>query len=571
MSTPSSKAASTPGPNPPTGDPEDASQPGCPPEEERPFVLERAELTALLDCASELVTETDPDKLVHVILAKACSMTQSPDGSVYLLDPVRNGLYFAAAVGSKGPELLHGWGEQSSQRIPLDDSNAGEAFTTGKIVYGGHIRSAAKHFKEVDSQTGKTSSSIVSVPLGVGGRNIGVLQVLNKVDAAGQKAAYQTVDCELLTHLGRFAAIALNNARVRRRLTAQMGLYSTDPAEDLLARLDHPAERETMTVMFADLRGFTRLCQAQAEQPLQTQEILNDLLTMFADSVLTRQGIVNKFIGDAVFALFRRADAPQRAVRCAFDMLERFESLKRRWDGAYNQDLSFLDLGIGIATGPVALGSFGSASVRDFTAIGTLVNLASGFEAAARNGRRVLVDNATWTSISKIVRESEGPTQFQLGKPGQQVVNEYRHYHIKKLSPDRPIRVFISHNHQDREFVERVITAPLAKHRIQTWYSNADIIPGQQYVTAIEDGLLKCDWMLVVLTENTLKSDWVKAEVETAMRDSRFENRIVPILAGAGSASQIHVKLGLIQGIDLQGEADPGERLCEFLIKQAST
>jgi class 3 adenylate cyclase len=322
-----------------------------------------------------------------------------------------------------------------------------------------------------------------------------------------------------------------------------------------------------MTVLFADLRGFTQLCQSQAE-PAQTQGIINDLLTMFADTVLSRGGIVNKFVGDSVFALFRGEGGARKAVRCAFDMLDRFDSLRRRWNEVCNEDLAFLDLGVGIATGAVALGTFGSARVRDFTAIGNVVNLAAAFEAAARDGRRVLVDNATWIAVRDIVDDFAKPKPFQLGKRGQTVAVNYQHIHIKRLKPDRPVRVFISHNHRDRPFVERVITAPLAKYGIETWYSNEDIIPGTKYIQEIESGLLKCDWVFVVVTENSAQSDWVRAEVNTAMRDPRFNKRVVPLKLDATKAAQITHELGLLKTVQLQDLPDPGAFLCKFLMKR---
>ncbi len=530
--------------------------------------LSREELQLLLQIAGELATQTDQDKLVHAILEKACAMTQSPDGSVLLYDPEHQGLYFAAAVGSKGPELMQKWGVQSNQRVPLE-SNAGKAFTSGEINHESKARTDDSHYKGVDQQTGKQSRAIVSVPLRIGDKSVGVLQVLNKVPSDDGSATYDAHDCALLTHLGRLAATAIHNTSLVRKLTAQMGLYSRDLAEDLVQRLDQPATRESVTLMFADLRGFTRLCQALAAEPERTQEIMNDLFTMYADRVLSRGGIVNKFVGDAVFAIFRGPDGPRRAVRCAFDMLERFDSLRRRWDASCNEDLSFVDLGIGISTGKVALGTFGTGMVRDFTAIGTVVNLASAFEFAARGGRRVLVDNITYQSVQDIVEEHEGPTLFEVTKAGEPVIGKYPHFHLKRLAADRPVRVFISHNHRDREFVEAAITGPLAKHGIETWYSNADIIPGQKYIERIEDGLLKCDWVAVLITENSVQTgDWVRAEVNTAMNDPRFRDRIVPLKRGTAMPAQISHELGVLDALDLSSVSDPGDVLFEFLTRR---
>jgi hypothetical protein len=256
-------------------------------------------------------------------------------------------------------------------------------------------------------------------------------------------------------------------------------------------------------------------------------------------------------------------------VRCAFDILERFDSLRRRWDESCNEDLSFLDVGVGISTGTVALGSIGTGLVRDFTAIGTSVNLASAFEFAARDGKRVLVDNATYQAVHDIVEEYEGPTPFEIVKTGQRIVGKYRHFHLKRLQPDRPVRVFISHQHDDREFVEAAITTPLARHRIETWYSNSDIIPGEKYIQRIEDGLLKCDWVVVLVTENSVKNgDWVRAEVNTALGDPRFADRVVPLTRGAVMPAQISHELGQLNALDLSKAAAPGELLFEFLIKR---
>ena len=494
-------------------------------------------------------------------------MTNSPDGSVLLYDAERGGLFFAAARGIKGPDLLEKWGERSSQRVPLQGSNAGQAFTSGEIVWGTDLGVDAEHFKGVDEQTGKSSRSIVSVPLRIASKSIGVLQILNKAAADGTALPYDSHDLALLSHFGRLAASAINNARLLRKLSAHMGLYSYGGAQDLVERLDQPATRETLTLLFADMRGFTQLCQSQAD-PARTQEIMNDLLTMLADQVLRREGIVNKFIGDAVFAIFRNRDGPKQGVRCAFDMLERFDSLRRRWDEACNEDLSFLDLGIGIATGAVALGSFGSATVRDFTAIGTAVNLASAFERAARNGRRVLIDNATWTAVHDIVEEYDGPTPFELGKPGQTVVIKYRHFHLKRLKADRPVCVFVSHSHHDRDFVERRIRGPLTHYGIETWYSNADIIPGEKYIQAIESGLLNCDWVLVVITEHATQSDWVRAEIRTALADPRFNHRVLPLRVGDAEPSQISHELGVLEALDVRQVPHIAETLYQFLTAQ---
>jgi class 3 adenylate cyclase len=517
--------------------------------------------------AGELSTQVDQQKVVLAILERACNFTHSPEGSILLYDQLRKGLYFAAARGPKGPELLQKFGERSNQRVPLEGSKAGQAFCSGEIAIASNLQTDVQHFKNVDDQIKNETVSVISAPLKVAGSIVGVLQLLNKADSSGEFCPYDAHDIALLEHLGRIAAAAINNVRLVRKLTAQTGLYGREGISQCLDVLDQPAHSERLTFLFADMRGFTQLCQSQSDAA-RTQEIINDFLGMLADQVLLRRGIVNKFVGDAVFAFFQCKDAPAAAVRCAFDMLDRFDSLRCRWMDASNEDLSFLDIGIGIATGSAAVGSFGSAEVKNFTAIGTVVNLAAAFESAARNGRRVLVDNNTWVATHNIVEEYEGPLPFDLGKADQAVKIRYQHYHLKRLTPDRPVRVFLSHNQRNREFVEQRIREPLASRGVETWYAEQDIIPGDDYIRRIQDGLLKCDWMLVVVTEHAGASDWVRAEVNTALKDARFRGRVLPLRVDETLPSQIGADFGSLQALDVRTSPDPADAIYRFLVER---
>jgi adenylate cyclase len=529
--------------------------------------ISREELSALLDLAGEVSTQVDHQKVVAAILERGCSFTNSPEGSVLLYDPIRKGLFFAAARGPKGHELLQKFGERSNQRIPLEGSKAGQAFRSGEITVSSNAQDDTEHFKNVDDQIQNVTVSVISAPLKIAGSTVGVLQLVNKMDASGQFCSYDQHDFALLEHLGRIAAAAINTVRLVQKLAAQSGLYARNGVSQYLEAIDQAAHPERLTALFADMRGFTQLCQTQSE-PARTQDILNDFLGMLANQVLLRGGIVNKFIGDAVFAIFQGEKAATAAVRCAFDMQERFDSLRHRWMDDCNEDLSFLDIGIGIATGTAALGSFGSAEVKNFTAIGTVINLASAFENSARNGRRVLVDNATLAGSRDIVLEAEGPEPFDLGKPGQSVKIRYQHYCLRRLTPDRPVRVFLSHNHNDRQYVESQIREPLAVRNVETWYAEQDIIPGDDYIHRIEDGLLKCDWMLVVLTANSATSDWVRAEVNTALKDPRFQGRVVPLRVDEVLPGQLAPNFGSLDVLDVRTSPNTGETIYQFLLQR---
>jgi hypothetical protein len=129
------------------------------------------------------------------------------------------------------------------------------------------------------------------------------------------------------------------------------------------------------------------------------------------------------------------------SARRAFQVIQKFTTVRDDWDRAHNQDLSFLDIGFGIVTDKVVLGAIGSGKVRDFTAIGPAVNLAASFEKQARNGKRVLVNQATWIAVQDIVKEMTGPVTFELRKPDQQVGIPYKMYHLVSLGDATEIAV----------------------------------------------------------------------------------------------------------------------------------
>lgn len=150
------------------------------------------------------------------------------------------------------------------------------------------------------------------------------------------------------------------------------------------------------TVMFADLRGYTALTQSI------DQAALMSLLSAFYDECATAiwqyDGLLNKTIGDAVFAIFnfpvRRADHATQAVLAAREIQQRFRQRGEdliRVIGLREQEAE-LGVGIGIDSGDTNFGEFGDAH-RDLTAIGTVVNRAARAQSAAKSGE-ILVTSA---------------------------------------------------------------------------------------------------------------------------------------------------------------------------------
>lgn len=170
----------------------------------------------------------------------------------------------------------------------------------------------------------------------------------------------------------------------------------------------HP-ERRTITVLFADLRGFTALAERlQAEQVVG---LLDDFYSAMVEIVLEERGTVDKFAGDQVMALFgfplHEGDEATRALDAARRMQGAFTTLSQRWQQTLGGgEVGALGLGIGINTGDVVLGSVGSEQRADFTVVGDAVNVAARLCGAAKHGE-VVVGEATHQRLP--ARSSDDP------------------------------------------------------------------------------------------------------------------------------------------------------------------
>jgi adenylate cyclase len=158
----------------------------------------------------------------------------------------------------------------------------------------------------------------------------------------------------------------------------------------------HPADadRRTVTALFADVSGFTAL--SERLDPEDVRAFQNDLFGSIADVVQQFGGFVEKFIGDAIFAIFgapvAHEDDPERALRAALSMLTRMETLSSRWEPRFGGRVT---LHVGITTGPVVAGSLGASGGGAYAVTGDTVNTAARLLSAAAPGV-ILASEATY-------------------------------------------------------------------------------------------------------------------------------------------------------------------------------
>ncbi|MEY9534357.1 AAA family ATPase [Sinorhizobium fredii] len=145
---------------------------------------------------------------------------------------------------------------------------------------------------------------------------------------------------------------------------------------------DIGADRRTVTVLFADLCGFTGL--SEQIDPEILQALQNELFEELTSAVEAFGGFVDKFIGDALLALFgapvAHEDDPERALRAALEMRDRTARVSDRWHRRIGLPLS---LHIGVNTGPVVTGGFGAGDTKSYSVTGDTVNTAQRLQAMA--------------------------------------------------------------------------------------------------------------------------------------------------------------------------------------------
>jgi adenylate cyclase len=158
-------------------------------------------------------------------------------------------------------------------------------------------------------------------------------------------------------------------------------------------------ESREMTVLFSDIRSFSAIAEGLSPEALV--QLLNEYLTVMTRVVFRHNGLLDKYIGDAIMAVYgaplRDPEHAYRACRSALEMMEELRTLRVRWAA---QGLPPLNIGIGINTAVMVVGNMGSELRFDYTVMGDGVNLASRLEGANKEyGTNIIVSESTWEQV----------------------------------------------------------------------------------------------------------------------------------------------------------------------------
>lgn len=208
--------------------------------------------------------------------------------------------------------------------------------------------------------------------------------------------------------------------RQKQHLQETFGRHVGQKAAQQILRENPNLEgvEQELTVLFADLRDFTTRCSCSS--PHQVVTLLNLFLGTMVEIVEQRYGgMVNKFLGDGLMALFGvgdvQADHGARAVAAGQAMMSSLQDINHYLE---TQGQAPLAMGIGIHTGPAVVGSIGSPSRREYTAIGDTINIAARVEALTKKlGEPLLLTEATRRTLPGSVVTQPLPPQFVKGQP----------------------------------------------------------------------------------------------------------------------------------------------------------
>jgi adenylate cyclase len=228
------------------------------------------------------------------------------------------------------------------------------------------------------------------------------------VDCLSKPYAFSREELNIFSVVAAEAAISFDNARsheeLARRVVERQALERFLSAAIVERILASPAEvrlggeNQTATILFSDIRGFTRMSEHM--EPQAVVELLNEFFSEMTELIFDSGGTLDKYLGDGIMAVYGaplpKPDDALRAAKTAIEMQRALAHLNREWANRGQQPLR---MGVGVNTGTVTAGNIGSAKRMDYTVIGDAVNLASRLCANAAGGQ-ILISESTYSLLN---------------------------------------------------------------------------------------------------------------------------------------------------------------------------
>ena len=207
----------------------------------------------------------------------------------------------------------------------------------------------------------------------------------------------------VLTYLMITGYRYMTEERERKKVRGAFQYYlNASVVEQMLKdpeKLKLGGEKKDLTVLFSDIRGFTSISEHMT--PERLVKFLNEYLTKMTDIVFKYDGLLDKYMGDAIMAIWGapldQSDHPLRACYTALEMVEELRLLQQKWA---TEGMPRMNIGIGINAGPMVVGNMGSERRFDYTVMGDSVNLGSRLEGLNKlYGTNIIISEMTYERV----------------------------------------------------------------------------------------------------------------------------------------------------------------------------
>lgn len=348
---------------------------GTPPKD---FIKSPEKIYLLLQVSRLLNTSHTLEDFLRSTLDMTLSALGADRGAILLVEQ-----------GELKPCIQRGGEENFGDCLPISST------ITSKVLYEGLgvLTTDARfdpRFNQGESIRGYDVLSVLCVPLWESGTARGVLYLDNHVKAK----AFTESDLELVTAVAHQLAVGIRHHETIKKMKEeavirhQLEKYHSPDVVDMLMKqisnshkFEFAAEERVVTVLFCDIVDFSSL--ARELKPAETANLLSHFFDEMTSVIFKHKGSVNKFMGDAVMALwgapFSHGNDEERACRCSADMMRALYKFLTRIDSS-----KWFKVRIGINTGEVIAGHIGSLNMLEYTVIGDSVNIAARIQEHAK-------------------------------------------------------------------------------------------------------------------------------------------------------------------------------------------
>ena len=336
-------------------------------------LIERREkkLSLLLEVSKELSKQQELDRLLDKVVDFTFQIMNVDRVSILLLDGKSDELVPRISKSRTGDASAAKHVPQSIARKAVEE----------RVAILSDNAAADERFKGKSILIQSVRSAMCTPLMGSDSKVLGILYV----DNLTATHSFADEDLEFLIAFGGLTAVAIENSqlseRIRREALVRSNFeryFSPNIAQVIAQQQDAgrlPSEKRPVVVFFSDIRGFTPMSETMS--PDDIARLLTEYFTEMVDKVFEYGGTLDKFMGDAIMALWGapivHEDDADRAVQCAIAQLKELEKLNSKWK---QEGRTEVQIGIAINFGEVFAGNIGSDRRLEYTVIGDAVNTA---------------------------------------------------------------------------------------------------------------------------------------------------------------------------------------------------